>query len=383
MKIAGFISYSHADGSDLTKELVKYLTNLFPNFQPVFDEDVFEGDKIEKIEEKLRLCNILIVIITPASLSSRAITKEIEIAKKMNMKIIPCKDTYIEKDWNKLPWGIQNYKGIKFESGDELKRKIYSALQKNLSDLSRDLQDSIAKTQTEKSLPTTEEVKELSPLKRDIPWFKFRLKPHRHEHAILASITKGQITNILLDRKALSLIIEIDEKDEGLLKVIFERKLLDAKKNGKDEEFFVLVDGEEIKYQDISSPLAHVILIPFSKESKEIEIIGTQMEGISYEGVAKDENIVSIVKGSSTPHNKEFLKPKLLKIKQGETVRWSNDDIAAHAIISGTPDIGPDDLFDSSLFLPNVTFEVTFNQKGKYPYFDLVDPWIKGMIIVN
>ena len=64
MKIRGFLSYSHEDGSELTTGLAKYLTNLVPSFEPVYDEDINEGEKLDKIPEKLILCDILIVIIT-------------------------------------------------------------------------------------------------------------------------------------------------------------------------------------------------------------------------------------------------------------------------------------------------------------------------------
>ena len=95
MKFSGFISYSHQDGTELTADLYEYLVKLLPNFQPVFDENVSEGELHEKIKEKISLCNILVVIITPATIRSKAVAEEIELAKKLNLKIIPCKDKYV------------------------------------------------------------------------------------------------------------------------------------------------------------------------------------------------------------------------------------------------------------------------------------------------
>lgn len=97
MKIRGFVSYSHEDGSVLTNDLVRYLTNLFPNFEPIYDENVGEGSNIEEIKQKLSLCDVLFIIITPASLNSIPIKEEVNFAIKENMKIIPCKDNYLQK----------------------------------------------------------------------------------------------------------------------------------------------------------------------------------------------------------------------------------------------------------------------------------------------
>jgi len=33
--------------------------------------------------------------------------------------------------------------------------------------------------------------------------------------------------------------------------------------------------------------------------------------------------------------------------------------------------------------MSKVTFTVTFNEAGTYPYFDMVHPWIIGAIIVE
>ncbi|MCE2507593.1 MAG: hypothetical protein J4F36_14225 [Nitrosopumilaceae archaeon] len=47
MKFSGFISYSHQDGTELTEDLYDYLVALLSNFQPVFDENIPEGNRIE------------------------------------------------------------------------------------------------------------------------------------------------------------------------------------------------------------------------------------------------------------------------------------------------------------------------------------------------
>ena len=139
MKFAGFISYSHSDGTDLTRELYSYLENQLSNFKPIYDQDVPEGEKLEEIKEKLSVCHILIIIITPAALSSKAVAEEIQIAKEKGMKIIPCKNSYVRESWKELPWEISEYKGFDFENKDELKRMLAYSLSKTLDELEQEL----------------------------------------------------------------------------------------------------------------------------------------------------------------------------------------------------------------------------------------------------
>ena len=59
-------------------------------------------------------------------------------------------------------------------------------------------------------------------------------------------ITNGKIINIMTDMDAKSLLIDIEAWDDGSITLTIPRSVLDAKINdGDDDEFFVLVDGEE------------------------------------------------------------------------------------------------------------------------------------------
>lgn len=159
MKISGFISYSHSDGKELTDDLYEYLTDLLPNFQPVYDDNIPEGENLEKIKEKLSLCNILILIITPASLESKPVAEEIRMAKEKEMKIIPCKDRYVKQNWNELPLQINQFKGFVFENKGELKRKLVYSLSKTLDELEQELE--LPRTKIESSKET---IDNLTPL---------------------------------------------------------------------------------------------------------------------------------------------------------------------------------------------------------------------------
>lgn len=75
--------------------------------------------------------------------------------------------------------------------------------------------------------------------------------------------------------------------------------------------------------------------------------------------------------------------PSTSKIIAGGEVIWTNHDTVAHTITSGTPQEGPDGLFDSGLITPQNTYSLEFNIPFEYEYFCLVHPWMQGMIIVE
>jgi len=74
--------------------------------------------------------------------------------------------------------------------------------------------------------------------------------------------------------------------------------------------------------------------------------------------------------------------PYEVSVTVGTTVTWSNDDIAAHTVTSGTfPE--HDGLFDSSVFLSGTTFEFTFSDAGTFDYYCFVHPWMAGIVTVS
>ncbi len=89
-------------------------------------------------------------------------------------------------------------------------------------------------------------------------------------------ITGGKILSIMTDFDANSLIISIDAIDDGSLTLTIPRSVLDAVfENGDDDDFFVLVDGEEVDFDESTSSTDRTLTIEFSAGSEEIEIIGT------------------------------------------------------------------------------------------------------------
>ncbi len=95
---------------------------------------------------------------------------------------------------------------------------------------------------------------------------------------------------------------------------------------------------------------------------------------------------VSIPVGSSTPGcetTNECFIPYEVTIGVGGTVTWTNGDTAAHTVTSGSPENGPDGVFDSSILMAGKTFEHTFDEAGEYDYFCIVHPWMTGKVNVE
>jgi len=91
------------------------------------------------------------------------------------------------------------------------------------------------------------------------------------------SITEAKILDIIPHVDAISLIISIDATSDGSLTITIPRSMLDATINGIDDKFFILVNGEETNYDEITSYSDRTLTISFPLKAKEIEIIGTKI----------------------------------------------------------------------------------------------------------
>jgi predicted secreted protein with PEFG-CTERM motif len=88
-------------------------------------------------------------------------------------------------------------------------------------------------------------------------------------------ITGGKLLSIIPDVDANSLIISIDATDDGSLTLTIPRSVMDATINGGDDDFFVLIDGEEVDFDEITTSTDRTLTIAFPAGAEEIEIIGT------------------------------------------------------------------------------------------------------------
>jgi len=92
---------------------------------------------------------------------------------------------------------------------------------------------------------------------------------------------------------------------------------------------------------------------------------------------------IDMPEGAANIDNEIFYDPADTYVTPGSTITWTNSDTASHTVTSGTASKGPDGKFDSGLFGPGKKFETVLDEKGTYPYFCEVHPWMTGSITVD
>ncbi len=88
-------------------------------------------------------------------------------------------------------------------------------------------------------------------------------------------IINGKVINVIPDMDAVSLLVYIESIDDGSITLTIPRSVLDATISNADDEFFVLVDGEEVDFEEIITSTDRTLTINFLAGTEEIEIIGT------------------------------------------------------------------------------------------------------------
>ena len=88
-------------------------------------------------------------------------------------------------------------------------------------------------------------------------------------------ITNAKLINVIPDMDAVSLLVYIEAIEDGSITLTIPRSVLDATINDGDDEFFVLVDGEEVDFEEITTSTDRTLTIEFQAGSEQIEIIGT------------------------------------------------------------------------------------------------------------
>jgi predicted secreted protein with PEFG-CTERM motif len=72
-----------------------------------------------------------------------------------------------------------------------------------------------------------------------------------------------------------------------------------------------------------------------------------------------------------------------IEIIVGDTIMWKNGDQALHAIDSGTNEDGPDGVFSGGTLGPGDFYAFTFSEKGQFPYYCFLHPWMTGIVTVT
>jgi len=75
--------------------------------------------------------------------------------------------------------------------------------------------------------------------------------------------------------------------------------------------------------------------------------------------------------------------PSDIIIKKGTTVTWTNEDDVTHTVLSGIPEMGPEGIFEDDEILSGETFSYTFELAGIYQYYDVLHPWMVGIVLVK
>jgi plastocyanin len=101
------------------------------------------------------------------------------------------------------------------------------------------------------------------------------------------------------------------------------------------------------------------------------------------ETVTNNIKNVSIVPEATGLEDKAF-QPSPIKIKVGDTITWTNNDLSIHTVSEGNPSIDsiPANGFDSGLISPEETFTHTFDKVGTIEYHCTLHPTMLGKVIV-
>jgi hypothetical protein len=88
-------------------------------------------------------------------------------------------------------------------------------------------------------------------------------------------ITSGSVNSFTSDTNTTSLIINITTPEDGTLKAILPRNIIDSTYNEDNDIFYILIDGEEIDFKETITKDFRTLEIPYVKGSQILEIIGT------------------------------------------------------------------------------------------------------------
>jgi len=204
----------------------------------------------------------------------------------------------------------------------------------------------------------------------------FKIKCYRKNNVL-------KINELEADLETSSIIFKVDCKEDEVLSLELPRFLLDSRHNDKDDAFFILVDGEETEHKTLSKKNSRKLTFNLPATCEEIEIIGTEILGISLGSLGTKKHTIKILQIPPHPSNKKHFEPKSITIKVGEGITWINEDYGGHMIISGDPNNGYSGYFHSKLLMNQELFELTFNKKGNMKYFCKIHPWEKGIIRIK
>jgi len=91
------------------------------------------------------------------------------------------------------------------------------------------------------------------------------------------AMSEGMIQQVYPDEDAKSLFVKIDSVSNGTLLIKLPREVIDAKFGEDDDDFFVVIDGEEVSFDEAKAKNERILTIEYPAGAEEIEIIGTSV----------------------------------------------------------------------------------------------------------
>ena len=114
MRFRIFICYSQLAFFETGNKIRNYLSDLFPDAHVYIDQIKSKGQKWKlENERELRTSDLVVAVMTPAALQSKAVKKEIKIAQETGKIILPCNDKTTGLKWEDLPFRLGEIEGIK------------------------------------------------------------------------------------------------------------------------------------------------------------------------------------------------------------------------------------------------------------------------------
>lgn len=123
---------------------------------------------------------------------------------------------------------------------------------------------------------------------------------------ITYAISGGVIKQVIPDHDEKSLRIEIDSISNGTLSIKLPRDVIDAKFGEDDDDFFVILDGLDVNFEETKTGHERTITVEFPEGTEEIEIIGTFVIP-EFGGIVTLILIVSIISVILLSRNKMIL----------------------------------------------------------------------------
>ena len=133
------------------------------------------------------------------------------------------------------------------------------------------------------------------------------------------------------------------------------------------------------EYLDVlnESLTGKIIIVKQLEISNKLGTIPTQSKTLDSIKIAMDSA------GPDCAITNSCYEPFAVSVDVREEITWKNVDSFTHTVTSGTPEDGPDGVFDSGLIPAIRYFSHTFYEAGIYDYYCTIHPWMQGMIVVG